>query len=500
MARKRDTKRPRSVKAEIDDQFGATSHAGAILYEKLIRGLGLRKTLAKYLPERVGVYTSADVAEQMICGLLLGDKGFQATRSLRANEDLAKIFGYSQVVDDATVYRFACELAGLEQRNFDEVYVAASPGPVALDIFGREKSGAKHRRVVPEEPERMTKECFARMSQALREHAVRCGHRLPQADTRLMGFRVGHADGTDLEVRGSCFDGAARDHKGNQSLRMLTFSNGPLYLAVSLEPGASDEGGNIGPVLGEAKKGLDILYPHELILALMDAAYAERDVINRLQKWGWKYIVCANQYREALRNMCEQFPEGDYQELNPDPKRGWSRQQVCVFRHQPEGWTEVQRVMVRRWQKDDELGIWHYSFLYTNLAVEDLPKKKVAEHGYAQLIWMLYSTKQGHEVTYKTLLTDLGMHHPVSGRMGATLSLIFLAAMAVNTHAVMSRRVVDESDRGIRLCRFVRDYVLIAGKVVMEAGNTLKVRLAGATMTELAKKLWLHAYAKVCAI
>jgi hypothetical protein len=498
MAVRGDIKRARSVKAEIDDKFEATSHGGAVLYEKLLRATDLRHVLGEHLPQRKGKYTSAQAAEQIIVGLMLGGKGYQATTLLRNDSELARIFGYDAVADDATVYRVLCELAGLEQRKFAETYRLTPERPAALDVFGAEKRKSKHERIVGEAPERMAVANQVKMNETLRQYAVKCGQKLPAHYQSVMGFRVHHGDATGLEVSGQCFDAAEFDHNGNRSLRALTVSSGPLHVAVDLQPGASDEGKHMVPLLEQAKQTFDLIHGRSPMLGLYDAAYAEARVANKMKEFGWKYIICANQWRGSLERKLSEFDEKEWIVLKPDPTRGWARNEVTVFRHQPEGWNEVVRVIVRRWQNDDELGIWHYSFLYTNLAPEELSNKERKQYGYCQLVWMLYSTKQGHENTYKTLLSDLGQHHPVSGRMGATQALLYLAAMAANAHAVMSHRVVAAPERGIRLWRFVRDYVQIAGKVIMRAGNTLTVCLAGGSLPTPVKELWLKAYGNVC--
>ena len=53
-----DTKRPRSVKLEIDPDFNATAQAGGILAEQTLRSLGMLKLLATHLPRRGGPWNS----------------------------------------------------------------------------------------------------------------------------------------------------------------------------------------------------------------------------------------------------------------------------------------------------------------------------------------------------------------------------------------------------------------------------------------------------------
>ena len=47
-----DTKRPRSVKAEFENDFCASAHGGAVLVEKALRSLRLWRILKQHLPAR----------------------------------------------------------------------------------------------------------------------------------------------------------------------------------------------------------------------------------------------------------------------------------------------------------------------------------------------------------------------------------------------------------------------------------------------------------------
>lgn len=496
MARRGDNSRARSVKVTFDDNFSATSYGGAALFEKVIRRLGIRSLLNRHVPERNGDYSSADVCEQVIEGLLCGGKGFQAAELLRQKPGLAQIFGHKQVAEEATVWRALCDIAGLPQRKFEDVYMPVGPELVSLDVFGQDRRPRVHRRLVGEKPEGMLPEHREQMNELLRSVALRLGSCLRADDLLLWGFLPNHGDGTDLEVRGRCFDAASKNRHGDQVLRLMTLSVGPLYASQALLKGDSDEGLALPSLLDSAAAVVESLRGSRQVLGLYDAAFAEKQVVEKLLAHKWHYIICANQYRELLERLAKQLLEHEWAPTGADASRGWAESAVAVFGHQPEGWTKVQTVVVRRWRQTDELpGVWHYSFLYTDLCSQDLPKKRIKAHGFASCLWMLYSTKQGRENYYKTLLSDLGLHHPPSGRLGASEAFGFLCAIATNLHAVMALRVVSQADRGIRLWRLVRDYVLVAGRVVMSAGKVLLVRLAGAGVEKSFKQRWLEAYA-----
>jgi hypothetical protein len=496
MAAKGDNVRPRSIKVEFDDDFGATSHGGAAVVAQVMRGLGVRQILGTHLPERAGKYTSEDVVEQLLAGLLVGQaKGFQATTLLGRDAQLARIFGFGPVADAATLWRAMNQIAGLELRKFDEAYEPAGPSLERLDIFGAAKPLRSHRRVVAQQPEAMDEQRRAQMLATLQAIAGRCRQGLGRAETRLGRFTVGHGDGTDLEVEGQCFDAARRNHEGRMSLRLMSVSVGPFYAALRVLAGASDEGKALPALLAEAQPFVEAVRDQTQMLMLLDAAFAEKGVIDELRRLGWRFIVCANQQRLSLEKLAREQPEADWINDGPDERRGWAQSQVMHIRHMPANWCEPLTLVMRRWRNVGEMpGTWHHSFLYTDLTSQDLTQEQVKEHGLARTIWRYYSTKQGHENNYKPLLSDMGLHHPPSGRLAATEAMAFACAMAAAIHALIARRVVAQADRGIRPWRFVRDYILIPAQTAMRAGKTLLVTLAGKDVEPARKARWLHAW------
>src|SRR5664280_1919406 len=124
-----DTKRPRSVKLEIDPNFCTTAQAGAVIVEQALRSLSLRKLLKKHLPARSAQaeFAAHDFAHATIAALLLGGDGINVMEPLRADTELRKIFGLDKPASDATTYRVLCELAGLPQRVFADAYEPAGP-------------------------------------------------------------------------------------------------------------------------------------------------------------------------------------------------------------------------------------------------------------------------------------------------------------------------------------------------------------------------------------
>ncbi len=492
MAKRGDNSTPRSVKGEFDENDCATSHGGAVLIERALRRLGIRRLVGNAVDPRHGVYQSEEIVLQVIAGLLLGGKGFQATAPLALDGALPRVLGFENIASAPTVYRAMCELAGLGQRKHGDVYKKAGASLPAMDMFGGPRKPAARRRVVSGSPESAGDESVRMLDGLVSLSASAALKRLRRSSVDLQGYTPVFGDGTDLEVRGACFDAARRDRNGNMSLRAMSVMMGPVMTALSILPGSTDEGKSLPALLEKSGPAIRKASGKRPVMALLDAAFAESEVVKCLEKMNWKYIICANQYRSLLERMAGEQPEAQWRETGPDAARGWSQSAVMLMTHTPEGWEEPVTVVARRYRKEGEI-VDRYSFLYTNLSGGDFPRSRTDKHGLASFLWQLYGTKQGRENHFKTLLNDLGMHHPPSGRLGATQAFAALAAVAANVHAFVAYRVVPKEDRGIRLWRFLRDYIQIAGRVVMRPGRRLLVRLAGGGLPGERKARWLMA-------
>ena len=303
-------------------------------------------------------------------------------------------------------------------------------------------------------------------------------------------------DGTDLEVDGSCFDAARVGHKGRKHLRWLTASIGPILAAQELCEGARDEGVNMPPLIDAARKtARTIQREDEKILALLDGAFFENQVVSKLEKANWRFIVGANQRRRVLTRLAEQQNEGLWRNEGPDASRGWSASQSLCFTHRPEGWSAPVNIVCKRRQKVGEIdGAWHYAFLATRMEPRDLPQN-LLRHGYCQAIWMLYGTKQARENHYKTPLCDLGLHHPPSCRLGVNQVFYALGAAVSNIAMLMRYRVVPKPDQGMQIRRLREKYFRIAG-YVKRAGRRLTVFLSGGSTNLHRQALFRRALAE----
>jgi len=396
----------------------------------------------------------------------------------------------------ASIFRVLCHLSGLVERSASDWYEKSGPALDALDMTGQPRRLPATRRIVPDEPEAASEERLEELAEFVGGTARRCARALPKDIVRTQGWTVVFGDGTDLEVEGNCFDAARTGRKGESILRWLTLMLGPVIVAQELMAGDRDEGVSMPRLLEKAGPVVrDIAGRAGRILALLDAAYFEKLVIEGIDVNGWDFIVCANQQRQILQRLVEEQQEWIWGDTGPDVRRGWTESQVGCFVHMPESWSEPVTIIVRRWREEGELpgAPWHYSFLATRIEPAQLPAS-LRKHGYAEAIWMLYGTKQARENHYKTALRDLGLHHPPSGRLGISQAFYAIASAASNIAMVLRYRIVAPQERGIEVWRLRERYLRIAGTLV-RTGRTLWVRLSGVSVNALRQTLWERAFA-----
>ena len=498
MIKTSDIERPRRVKADFDQNFNATAHGGAVLVEQVMRSLGVMRFISKHLPERSPLcqYSMPNAVYALIAALLVGGRGIGANDVLSSSAALPEIFGLEKGVPSApTMYRVLCELAGLKERPWDKTYQKSGAVQARMELGGGERLATMSRRIVPDVPE------FAKGEnrEALRDFflavAKRCAKAIARTMMTLHGWYTVFGDGTDLEVDGDCFDAARMGRKGEKIIRLMMLMLGPVTMGHDLLPGNADEGTHLPDLIARTKEGIrEVVGGMAKILALLDAAFFEKAVIEEMEKCGWDFIVCANQRRGALQRLAEEQPGMVWKDTGPDAERGWRRSQVCAFVHTPAGWERSVTIVCRRYENEGEMsGLWNYSFLATRIEENELPKK--LRGNYAEAIFMLYGTKQGRENHLKTPLCDLNLHQPPSCRMGVNEALYAVALAASNIAMVIRYRVIGGEHRGMQLWRIRKIFFQIAG-YLKRGGRTLQVWLSGGDTSLWRQTVWLSAYAE----
>jgi hypothetical protein len=527
MAKTIKSKRTRTVKVEQDTGTRATAHGGAVLADKLLRRLGVLGALRRHLPERSpdAAYPAAESSYALIAALILGGRGISAAEMLREDAAAAAAAGVEGCVpEEASMHRVLTEVAGLEPRAREDAYEPVGVWQPRMDIGGDVRPGPKLRRVRTGRVEAACEDTLKSLGALLASMARSCFKKLKLRDATVLGFVPVFGDASDIEVRGECFDAAARGRDGQKHMRLFTLMVGPILAALDLRPGNTDEGNHLPRMIraaGATVKQLGLKGMRRL--GLFDSAYFENGVVRALNKVRWRFIIGANQMREILSRIVSEQPRTQWTDTGEDARRGWIESGVCAFTHLPGGWDAPVTIVARRRREAGDLpGVWRYAFVGTNLEASDLPAAAVKQYGYAQLIWMLYGTKQGRENHYKQLLDEIGLHHPPSGRLGLNQVFYTLGAVASNLAMVLRYRVLGQApppcraedgqpidtddaapamrkskaparDFGMTLRRVREKYFQVAA-VVKRSGRTLTVRLMTAGHTAERRLAWMSAW------
>ena len=143
---------------------------------------------------------------------------------------------------------------------------------------------------------------------------------------------------------------------GEKLLRWLTLMLGPVIVAEALLPGNHDEGLEMPALLEQAGGRVrELVGRYGRVLALLDAAFFERQVVEPLGQLKWDFIIGANQQRQCLTRLAEALPTCVWSASGADARRGWAESQVCCFSHLPAGWDAPVTIVARRWRFADEL-------------------------------------------------------------------------------------------------------------------------------------------------
>lgn len=310
-------------------------------------------------------------------------------------------------------------------------------------------------------------------------------------------WTVVFGDGTQMEVTGRCFDAARLDRNGNRSLHLAFTFIGPLLAASELRPGTKDEGLGMPPLLhrtmGIARSaGL----PESELLCLLDSAFGEDAVLRALHAYPLvHYVIGANNLRQVLTRKCLEQPATQWkQEKHPAP---WlDKAAYCAFTYRADTWARNETVVAIRYTEKGEL-LEKFTFVLTNLDPKKVnaDRRRLGTSCYEATIWALYRHKQGMENFQKPALSDLGLHHPPSGRFGINQVFYALATIAFNLAAAISHAALPKEERGMRLWRMRRSLFYIPGLVAVHA-RQVRVRLA-TSMPEQRQKVWSECFSKV---
>lgn len=493
-------KQSRTVNASFDETFEATAFGGLALAERAASKTGLWRLVEQHLPERQRAtgYSFVSAFAATVYGLLLGGRGFSAGELVRDDSEVRKALGLEDgVPKDCSMHRIYCDAAGIPWRSEDEWYDPDNDR-YKHKAHGRERKFVRGARRVGE-MELADQDMLESLQDVLCDWVPRLLALTLKKEVRWGRWIPLFGDATQLEVEGNCFEGATKDYNGNVGLQWQTVWLARYLCAQKLRPGSAYEPAEMPEML---EQGCNIATTAGLkatrLLALMDSAYAEKPVFEKLRELKIRYVIGGNGLREHLEKRAREQPQSVW-------KSGWHSNskyrnvKYCTFYYQAETWKKKEVVVALRYDADDSplFPEQRYHFLFTDLTEHDIgpDKSRLRMKSFAETIFAIYHHKQARENNYKTPLIDMNLHHPPSGRFGANQVLYAVASIAVNLYVTLTTSAMHKKQRGIRLTTMRVRYFLIAAKVATGARQT-RVRLARA-ISERRRRDWLYAFERI---
>jgi len=438
----------KSLRIEFDPGAPVTAFAGLALTDKLARRAGLWSALKRALPTRCG-YDWTTVVKSLAMGLMTGSRGTHAAEDLRQDPVLQRILGLpapggkdrlGAVPEEATIWRALSQLAS-----------DGKAGP-ALE---RETTRAAARLLVE----------------------------MPARSLGPEGFVSFFIDGTLLEGtrrrEGTKYIG----EKGHGLLWTVAFV-GPVPVAAHLCGTGEGEGEATAArtLLGRVHD--EVLVPaglKERALLLQDSLHGNGPSLLAAEEKGLHYVVGAGALARTAQVLDEQ-PGGQWKPSPGfDKRRGAEGSKVIVASLQCEDWEKSRTLVARRWHMPGDL-FEHRLAVLTNLTPEHpqlaslMAAKKLP---FAEAVLWLYDKKGGCETHFKSLLTDLGLHHPPSQHAAHNTGFYMIGLLAGMLSAITALVEQAASKGPLPTVATLRRRLWALPGWITQSGRTLTVRILG---------------------
>lgn len=437
MVTKKQQPKIKSTTLSFDPTASVTSFGGIAVASRVMEKLGLGALLAAHLPARRG-YSLCNVAISTIAGLLTGARGTVASEAVRHDPALLRLLGLTCAPEEATLWR-ALHSAGATE---------------ALAAFDKICSKLALRAI-----ERSSRKALFDQS----------------------GFIPVFIDGTLLEGSRRR-EGTKFVEKKGLGLTWTAGFVGPFPVAQSLAAAGEGESETTHARALFTRIERDVLAPAGLrkdALLLMDSLHGNGETLDLIEGKELLYVIGANNLKRTAAVLAEQ-PESQW---TPCPehdceKRGIEQSAVCVASVMCENWKHKRILIGRRWKQKGDF-VWHYSGVMTNISIDDERLGGCADHAdFALKIWRLYSRKGACENHFKSLLIDLGLHHPPCQqwqRNAGFYAMGFLAGLIAVATDVLTSAPADARRRIATLRRWV---FAIPARISSHA-RTAKVTIVG---------------------
>ena len=127
-----------------------------------------------------------------------------------------------------------------------------------------------------------------------------------------LGYVPLFVDGSQIEVQGRNFEGAAKDYKGDVSFQLGAAFLGELQVSGRLGPGNADAA---GPWREQLERDVEPLLEGVPVWGRMDNAYYRKEVVEHFEERGWDYsisVTSATYKSPILEAVDEVLEEADW--------------------------------------------------------------------------------------------------------------------------------------------------------------------------------------------
>lgn len=259
-------------------------------------------------------------------------------------------------------------------------------------------------------------------------------------------------DSSELEVYGKHFEGASKNYNGDQALRIHAIFLEDFLVSLRLYS-PKDKYVTFGwqDLLDDLKLIQDVVDTE--IHIMMDSAYYDYEIINRIEDEGWKYSITLKKFDvffEESRTISEDQWINDY----------------SSFEYLPSDSELFYRVAVKRVEKEKDLfGKYDYYCIITN------NRKLSPEQTFYR-----HSTKMGMENRFKDLLIDFNLHHPRMQSLFANKLYYQIVMLVYNLIKAIQYLKLKGHDFFLSIRSFILKFIIIPGKLVKHSGKrTLKL-------------------------
>jgi len=402
---------PIDINYEIDENMELTNYAGLGIIIKLMEMLNIFRELSVKFGMKVRnkVYSEFNYIYLLLINFLTGGGVIRDIERFKNDKVFQKLFNFSKdIPNSSAIYKF------LYKANKEAV------------------------------------ERFYKINNNILKKILKLVYKNRKKALRVYCFM----DSSELEVYGKDFEGASKNYNGDMALRIHAIFLEDFLVSLRLY---SPKGHNVTygweELLNDLKSIQDIIGSSEIYI-MMDSAYYDYDLIDRIEKEGWKYSITAKNY-PILFDEADIISESDWED------------NYSSFEYFPEKRDKSYRIVVKREEKEEKdlFFKYDYHFIITNNR-EETPQK----------IFSLHSTKMGMENHFKDLLIYLNLHHPRQKSLFANRFYYQIGMLAYNLIKAIQYLKITGHDFFLSIKSFILRYIFIPGKLVTYSNKlTLKI-------------------------